>query len=171
MTREYELRRVQELPLPPDEVFDFFAEARNLEAITPPFLKFRVLTEGPIAMQSGALIDYRLQLFGVPFGWRTIIESYDAPRMFVDRQLRGPYTLWHHTHTFVPIADESGNVTGTRMTDVVRYRLPLGVLGTVAHALFVRRTLAHIFDYRARTIDDLLTRHRGLPADLSASAR
>ena len=170
MSREYELRRVQELPLPPEEVFDFFAEARNLEAITPPFLKFRVLTEGPIIMRAGALIDYRLQLFGVPFGWRTIIESYDAPRMFVDRQLRGPYALWHHTHTFVPIIDEAGRVTATRMTDVVRYRLPLGPLGALAHAFFVRRTLAHIFDYRARTIDELLTRHRGLPAVLSASA-
>ena len=170
MSREYELRRVQELPLPPEEVFAFFAEARNLEVITPPLLKFRVLTEGPIAMQTGALIDYRLQLFGVPFGWRTIIESYDAPRKFVDRQLRGPYALWHHTHTFAPIADEAGRATGTTMTDVVRYRLPLGPLGALAHGLFVHRTLAHIFDYRARTIDELLTRHRGLPADLSASA-
>lgn len=170
MNREHVLRRVQRLPLPPEEVFDFFAEARNLEAITPPFLKFRVLTGGPIAMQAGTQIDYRLQLFGVPFGWRTIIESYDPPRSFVDRQLRGPYALWHHTHTFEPVCDDAGTPIATIMTDVVRYRIGYGPLSRLAHALFVRRTLERIFDYRARTIDELLTRHRGLPADLSASA-
>lgn len=170
MSREYELRRVQTLPLPPEEVFEFFADARNLEAITPPFLKFRVLTQGPIEMRRGALIEYRLQLFGVPFGWRTEIESYDPPRLFVDRQLRGPYALWHHTHTFTPITDDVGRTVSTEMTDVVRYRIRFGVLGRLARVLFVRRTLDRIFDYRARKIDELLTRHRRLPRDLSASA-
>ncbi|MBN8626431.1 MAG: SRPBCC family protein [Planctomycetes bacterium] len=170
MSREFELRRVQTLPLPPEEVFEFFADARNLEAITPPFLKFRVLTEGAIEMRPGALIEYRLQLFGVPFGWRTEIESYDPPRSFVDRQLRGPYALWHHTHTFKPITDEAGVAVATEMTDVVRYRIRFGVLGSLARLLFVRRTLDRIFDYRAQKIDEVLTRHRRLPRDLSASA-
>ncbi|MGC3967178.1 MAG: SRPBCC family protein [Pirellulales bacterium] len=170
MSREYELRRVQTLPLPPPEVFAFFAEARNLEAITPPFLNFRVLTEGHIAMRPGTIIEYRLQLFGVPFGWRTEIESYDPPRSFVDRQLRGPYALWHHTHTFCPIVDDAGRAVGVEMTDVVRYRIRFGLLGALARVLFVRRTLNEIFDYRARKIDELLTRHRRLPRDLSASA-
>lgn len=166
MTREYELRRVQRLPLPPADVFDFFADARNLEAITPPFLRFRVVTPGAIDMRTGTLIDYRLKLFGVPFGWRTIIEDYDPPRKFIDRQLRGPYTLWRHMHTFVPVVDEVGRPVATEMTDVVRYRLPLGPLGGLAHRLFVRRTLDDIFDYRSRTIERLMLERQATAATL-----
>lgn len=166
MTREYELRRVQRLPLPPADVFDFFADARNLEAITPPILRFRVVTPGVIDMRTGTLIDYRLKLFGVPFGWRTIIEDYDPPRKFIDRQLRGPYTLWRHTHSFVPVVDEDGRPVATEMTDVVRYRLPLGPLGALAHRLFVRRTLDEIFDYRSRTIERLVLERQATAATL-----
>ena len=161
MSQEYLLRRTQRLPLSPERVFEFFADAGNLEAITPPFLNFHIVTPTPIVMRPGALIEYRLRLFGVPFGWRTEIESYDPPRSFVDQQLRGPYALWHHTHTFTPIAAASGSTAAnglieTEMTDVVRYRLPLGPLGGLAHALFVRRTLATIFDYRRDKIAELL---------------
>jgi len=140
------LQRVQILPRPRDEVFAFFEDARNLEAITPPFLRFRVVTPGPIAMRAGALIEYRLSLFGAPFGWQTEIEIYEPTRRFVDRQLRGPYRVWRHTHEFEDVAG------GTRMTDHVEYELPLGPLGDIAHALFVKRTVAKIFDYRAEVI-------------------
>lgn len=161
MSQEYVLRRSQRLPLSPERVFEFFADAGNLEAITPPFLNFHIVTPTPIVMRPGALIEYRLRLFGVPFGWRTEIESYDPPRSFVDQQLRGPYALWHHTHTFAPITPATGSAAAnglveTKMTDVVRYRLPLGPLGRLAHALFVRRTLARIFDYRRDKIAELL---------------
>ena len=140
------LERVQILPRPRDEVFAFFEDARNLEAITPPFLRFRVVTPGPIAMRAGALIEYRLSLFGAPFGWQTEIEIYEPTRRFVDRQLRGPFRVWRHTHEFEDVAG------GTRMTDHVEYELPLGPLGDIAHALFVKRTVAKIFDYRAEVI-------------------
>ena len=140
------LQRVQILPRPRDEVFAFFEDARNLEAITPPFLRFRVVTPGPIAMRAGALIEYRLSLFGAPFGWQTEIEIYEPTRRFVDRQLRGPYRVWRHTHEFEDVAG------GTRMADHVEYELPLGPLGDIAHALFVKRTVAKIFDYRAEVI-------------------
>ena len=140
------LERVQILPRPRDEVFAFFEDARNLEAITPPFLRFRVVTPGPIAMRAGALIEYRLSLFGAPFGWQTEIEVYEPTRRFVDRQLRGPYRVWRHTHEFEDVAG------GTRMADHVEYELPLGPLGDIAHALFVKRTVAKIFDYRAEVI-------------------
>ena len=140
------LQRVQILPRPRDEVFAFFEDARNLEAITPPFLRFRVVTPGPIAMRAGALIEYRLSLFGAPFGWQTEIEIYEPTRRFVDRQLRGPFRVWRHTHEFEDVAG------GTRMTDHVEYELPLGPLGDIAHALFVKRTVAKIFDYRAEVI-------------------
>ena len=156
MTPVRELRRVQRLPLPPDRVFDFFADARNLEAITPPFLRFQIVTPTPIALRAGTLIDYRLRLFGLPLGWRTEIESYDPPRGFVDRQLRGPYALWHHTHTFAPLTDDRGVVAATEMTDVVRYAIGRGMLGVAAEKLFVRRTLERIFDYRRDRIVELL---------------
>jgi ligand-binding SRPBCC domain-containing protein len=97
-------------------------------------------------MNNGAIIDYTIRWFGMPIRWRTRILSYRPPEMFVDEQLKGPYTLWHHTHTFMP------TVRGTEMTDVVRYRLPAGVAGRMAHALLVRRQLEEIFDYRAKTI-------------------
>jgi hypothetical protein len=137
------LRREQVLPGTPGEVFPFFADARNLEAITPPWLGFRVVTPSPIDMRAGALIEYRLKLRGVPLRWRTRIAVWDPPRRFVDVQLSGPYRLWHHTHDFEP--DGAG---GTVMRDTVRYAIPFGPLGRIAHALVVRRDLDAIFRFR-----------------------
>ena len=137
------LRREQRLPGTPEGVFPFFADARNLEAITPPWLGFRVVTPGPIEMAPGALIEYRLRLHGVPVRWRTTIAVWDPPRRFVDVQISGPYRLWHHTHDFEPDGHR-----GTIMRDTVRYALPLGPLGTIAHGLIVRLDLAAIFDFR-----------------------
>jgi ligand-binding SRPBCC domain-containing protein len=156
MGREYELRRVQRLPLPPERVFDFFADARNLEAITPPSLQFHILTDGPIEIRSGTIIDYRLKLSGIPFRWQSVIEDYDPPRKFVDRQVRGPYAYWHHTHSFAPAADARGAITETDMIDLVRYRMPFGPLGTLVHALFVRRQLQAIFDFRNKKLVELI---------------
>jgi ligand-binding SRPBCC domain-containing protein len=131
------------LPLPPEEVFPFFGDALNLEAITPPWLGFRVVTPGPIEMEPGARIEYRLRLHGIPIRWRTTIAVWDPPHRFVDVQLSGPYRMWHHTHDFEPAADG-----GTLMRDTVRYALPFGPLGAAAHRLLVRRDLEAIFDYR-----------------------
>ena len=150
MSRVQVLERTQLVPRPRGEVFAFFADARNLEAITPGFLHFEILPPVPSRLESGSIIDYRLSLAGVPFRWRTRIEEWQAGRRFVDLQLRGPYALWHHTHTF---DDAPG---GTRMVDRVRYRLPLGPLGALAHRLFVRRTLDRIFDHRGERIAALL---------------
>ena len=143
MLRYHVLRREQRLPGTPDEVFPFFADAHNLEAITPPFLGFRVITPQPIEMRVGALIEYRLRLHGIPVSWLTRIEDWTPGVRFVDAQLAGPYRLWHHTHEFE--ADGDG---GTLMRDTVRYALPYWPLGEVAHPL-VARDLAAIFDYRA----------------------
>lgn len=144
--RTHVLERAQLIPRPRAEVFAFFSDAHNLEAITPGFLRFRVLTPAPIAMSEGARIDYRLSLFGVPFTWRTRIAAWEPGERFVDVQLSGPYRRWHHTHAF---ADAPG---GTLMTDRVEYALPLGPLGAFAHALFVRRTVERIFDHRREVI-------------------
>lgn len=147
MTTDFHrLERAQVIPRPVPEVFAFFADAANLEAITPPFLRFRIVTPPPIVMAPGARIDYRLSLFGVPFGWETEIVAWEPNVRFVDVQRRGPYRHWHHLHTFEAVPE------GTCMRDRVDYALPLGGLGGLAHALFVRRTLDRIFDHRRATI-------------------
>lgn len=138
------LERTQRLRAPAERAFEFYAEARNLEAITPPWLGFRMITQGTVEMRAGALIDYRLKLHGVPVRWRTRIEAWQPPLRFVDVQLRGPYALWEHTHTFEPQGDDA-----VLIGDRVRYALPLGPLGAIAHAIFVRRDLERIFNYRA----------------------
>ncbi|HTN78010.1 MAG TPA: SRPBCC family protein [Pirellulaceae bacterium] len=152
------IERVQLIRRPLDEVFGFFADAMNLEAITPPYLNFRILTPPPIAMHAGALIDYRLQLFGVPLKWRTEIERFEPNVRFVDRQLRGPYQLWHHLHEFHETSQ------GVVMVDQVDYRLGWSIFGGLAHVMFVRRTLDDIFDHRRRRITELLDVRPAAPA-------
>src|SRR4051794_31897037 len=100
--RIHVLEREQRLPGPPEEVFPFFADAFNLEAITPPLLRFSVVTPRPIPLRVGALIQPRLRSRAVPVWWLTSIEGWDPPHRFVDQQIRGPYALWHHTHDFAP---------------------------------------------------------------------
>ena len=150
--RHHVLRREQRLPRPPADVFPFFADAGNLEAITPPWLGFHIVTPQPIPMGPGTLIEYRLRLHGVPVRWLTRIEHWKPGERFVDAQVRGPYRLWHHTHEFA--ADGAG---GTIMRDTVRYALPFGVLGAVAHRAFVARDLARIFDHRALRVAAAIT--------------
>ena len=136
------LEREQRVEYPLDEVFEFFAAARNLERLTPPWLSFAVLTPEPIDMQVGTLIDYRLRLRGIPLRWTSRIEEWEPGRSFIDRQLKGPYGLWHHRHTF----ETDGEATIVR--DAVHYGLPLGPLGELCHALLVRRDLERIFAFR-----------------------
>lgn len=148
--RIHELRRTQQLPGPPEKVFGFFGDASNLEAITPPLLGFEIVTPRPIEMRVGALISYRLKVHGVPLGWLTSIQVWDPPHRFVDQQVKGPYALWHHTHTFEPSGD------GTLMTDIVRYAIGFGPAGELAHRLVVRSDLEAIFAYRAARVPELL---------------
>ena len=145
------LRREQRLAGTPEAVFPFFANARNLEALTPPLLRFRVVTPEPISMGKGALIRYRLRVHGMPVSWLTQISAWDPPYRFVDEQVKGPYALWHHTHTFEALGDGA-----TLMRDVVRYRVGFGPLGVLADRLLVRRDVEAIFDFRAQRIPALL---------------
>lgn len=160
---EHVLERVATVPRSLEETFAFFADAENLERITPPELRFRIVTPRPVRLRAGALIDYRLRLFGVPFGWRTEIARWEPPAegwaAFVDRQLRGPYRLWHHTHTFRAVTPGQTGAVGdaTRMTDRVRWALPAWPLGEAARPV-VRAQLKRIFDYRAERIGELLGR-------------
>jgi ligand-binding SRPBCC domain-containing protein len=151
VSREYILQRHQWIARPLEDVFAFFADARNLEVITPPWLNFRILTTAPIEMRPGAEIVYKIAWHGIPVRWKTVIAEWQPPYRFVDRQEKGPYRLWEHTHTF---RSEAG---GTRIEDTVRYALPFGFLGDLAHLLRVRRDVSGIFDYRNRAIRLLLT--------------
>jgi ligand-binding SRPBCC domain-containing protein len=151
--RIHVLERKQRIELPLAEVFPFYADAANLERITPPWLGFEVTTPKPIEMAVGTLIDYRLRLHGVPVRWRTRIEAWDPPHRFVDAQLSGPYSLWHHTHTF-----RADGPRATILGDRVRYAIPFGPLGELARALLVARDLEQIFDYRQEAVADLLAR-------------
>ncbi len=150
MTARYRLERVQRIPQPLETVFSFFADAENLERITPPFLHFRILTPLPMTMQVGAHIEYHLRLIGFPIQWTTRIEDYAPPHRFVDSQLSGPYKQWVHLHEF------SASVDGTLMRDVVDYDIPYGIIGTLAQKLFVAHMLERIFDYRREAITALL---------------
>lgn len=147
--RIHVLRREQFLERPPGEVFPFFADARNLEAITPAALGFRVVTAGPIEMRAGALIQYRLKLRGLSLDWLTRIEEWEPGVRFVDSQLVGPYRLWHHAHSF------EARDGGTVMRDTVHYALPAWPLGELVAPL-VRRELAGIFDFRREVVGGLL---------------
>lgn len=127
---------------PIDKIFEFFSKADNLNLITPPEVNFKILTPLPIEMKKGTLIDYKISLNGIPFSWRTEITSWEPPYRFVDTQIKGPYKIWIHEHTF------SETPQGTIVKDSVEY-LPKGwIAEPLIHNLFVRKKLENIFDYR-----------------------
>lgn len=143
------LERTQTVERPLEEAFAFFADPRNLEAITPSWLGFRIV-EAPAELRQGSLLRYRLQLFGIPLGWRTEIAAWSPPRTFTDIQLSGPYPLWEHTHRLTPLG-----ATTTEIHDHVRYRVPGGPLAPLVAPL-VRVCLDRIFDFRSARMGELL---------------
>ena len=141
----------QYLPIKAETLFKFFSDAKNLESITPPSLKFHIVKISSTEMKSGVEIDYRLKIHGLPVKWKTRIQEWEPNKKFVDTQLKGPYSLWHHTHEFVPWGE------GTLMKDSVKFRLPLGYLGWLAGSHFVRSDVAKIFAFRRDYVGRLLT--------------
>lgn len=149
MTAPYVLEREQWVPASLGEVFHFFSDAGNLELLTPPWLRFQILTPQPIHMFPDTLIDYRLRWHGIPMHWRSEITVWQPPHTFEDLQLQGPYKLWHHTHRFQAV-DE-----GTLIHDRVEYSLPFGVVGRMVHAFSVRKNIEIIFAFRERKVEEI----------------
>jgi ligand-binding SRPBCC domain-containing protein len=143
--KTFVLERTQVVDAPLQSAWEFFGSARNLEAITPPWLRFRIV-DAPDDLHAGALLRYRLRLFGWPLYWLTLIQSWTPPRGFVDVQLDGPYRVWEHTHRLAVVAG------GTEIYDHVRYAMPGGAAANVV----VSRWLGAIFDHRAARTADLL---------------
>lgn len=156
------IERVQLVPVQVGEAFAFFSDASNLEAITPPWLRFRILTPRPIEMRQGALIEYRLTLHGASVRWRTRIEQWQPTHRFTDVQVSGPFRLWEHTHVFEAHPD------GTLISDTVLYRMPYGALGALAHRIFIARDLTRIFDYRRDVVSRMLGGSPDVAGALSA---
>lgn len=162
----YTLERVQRLPISIEEAWDFFSSPLNLRDITPAYMRFQVLSDPKWVgrMYPGQIITYTVRpVLGIPLFWMTEITHVREGEFFVDEQRVGPYALWHHQHHFKPIEG------GVEMTDLVHYRLPLGPLGTLAHALFVRRQLEEIFDYRYQVLEKRFGR-LGAAAETAAMA-
>jgi ligand-binding SRPBCC domain-containing protein len=134
------------LPLAPEKIFPFFADAGNLDAITPPWLSFKIVTPRPIEMRAGTLIDYKLKVRGIPLKWRTLISEWQPPHRFKDEQLRGPYLQWIHEHTFEP------HDGGTLARDIVQYAAPFDFL---THRFFVRPDIEKIFAHRTEALKRL----------------
>jgi ligand-binding SRPBCC domain-containing protein len=146
--KTFSIDRTIFLPRPIDEVFPFFADAHNLERLTPPFLKFQVITPDPIVMKPGTHIRYKLRLHGLPISWESEITAWDPPHRFIDEQLSGPYRLWRHEHRFV---SQDG---GTQVSDHVDYAV---IGGSLINSLFVAPDVRRIFDYRTQILQSLFT--------------
>jgi len=146
----YELKRQTHVAAPLEEVFHFFSDAANLDRITPPWLSFRILTPAPIFMDLNTIIDLSLKLNGIRVHWKSQITLWDPPHAFVDEQIRGPYSYWHHTHRF------SAAETGTIKEDHVLYTVPGLFLEPMIHTRFVQPRLKKIFDYREKMMKEIL---------------
>lgn len=145
----YTLESNQFINKPIEEVFQFFSKPENLSVITPAKLGFKILSPNPIKMEVGRLIDYNIYLLGIPIHWRTLITDYEPPNMFVDQQIKGPYAMWHHTHTFHKVKG------GVEIKDRVVYSIPFGFLGRLLNYLWIKRDLNNIFLHRKKVIDKL----------------
>jgi ligand-binding SRPBCC domain-containing protein len=148
---EFILTRQMNLPLPRAQVFEFFADAGNLEKITPPELQFQIITPQPMKLKQDSIIEYDLRLRGFLIHWRTLISKWDPPFEFIDEQIRGPYKQWIHRHVFTELPNGD-----TSIEDIVRYRLPVEPLGDLLHFM-VRGELERIFNFRQKAVEEILT--------------
>lgn len=151
MSKVYSLQTVQCIPVGLDKAWDFFSSPANLQTITPSSLGFKIISKfHGNRMYPGQIIEYKVSpVLGIPLYWMTEITHVEDQKFFVDEQRFGPYALWHHQHHFKSIPG------GVEMTDIVHYKIPFWVLGDIAHALFVRKQLKKIFDYRFEQVEKI----------------
>lgn len=155
----YSIEREQVVTQQLNEIFPFFERPENLKAITPPWLSFRLLTPDPVTMNEGRIIDYTIKVLGRRIRWRSIISTYEPPHCFVDEQLKGPYSFWHHTHRFEACEQ------GTIIKDRVLYCLPAwipGFFGDLLNTLYVEPALTKIFDFRAEVYNGVINDESGI---------
>ena len=152
--KTYYLHREQLLNISIEEAWNFFSSAKNLSKITPPEMSFQIISElSDKPVYSGMEIDYIVKpILGIPLRWKTLIDKVDEPNYFTDKQLKGPYKLWEHSHHF-----KSTN-KGLLMTDDVKYQLPFSVLGQIEHWLFVKKKIENIFDYRFQVLEKMFNK-------------
>ena len=144
----YTFKKEQFVPSDLDTVFEFFSRPENLEKITPSSMGFNIITPTPIDMKEGAIIDYTVKIMGVPMRWRTMITSYKKNEYFVDEQLKGPYSYWHHKHTFKEVEG------GVLIIDEITYALPIQAFRLIVHPVLIKPQLNQIFNFRFQTIKD-----------------
>ncbi len=146
----YQLKRKQFVKTDLSTCWDFFSSPQNLKKITPPYMGFNIKYELPEKMYEGLMIEYTVKpLLGIPMSWVTEIKTVKDKQFFVDEQRKGPYKMWHHEHHFTEVEG------GVEMTDIVSYEIPLGILGRLAHLLFVRKKRVEIFDFRIKMVDEI----------------
>ena len=170
---DYVLERRLWLPRPRPEVFAFFADVRNLALVNPPSARLRWLSPPPEMLFAGAVINFSVRLAGLPVRWRVFVREFDPPYRFVDVEIWGPFARWEHRHRFGegPAPEGIAGPAGTWVEDRVTYRLPLGPLGRVAHALGVKRQIAGLFEYRERRLGELLGAPAATPEGEGSGAR
>jgi ligand-binding SRPBCC domain-containing protein len=154
MSKVYSLKTEQVLPISLQEAWHFFSNPNNLQKITPAHLDFKIISKynGDV-MYPGQVIEYKVKpVLGIPLYWMTEITHVQDSKYFIDEQRFGPYSLWHHQHHFKEVAG------GVEMIDIVHYKLPLWILGDIAHALFVKQQVKQIFDYRYKKVEELFSK-------------
>jgi ligand-binding SRPBCC domain-containing protein len=145
--KTYKIEYDQFIDLPIEDVFNFFSKPENLSLITPPRMNFEIMTPQPLEMKEGQLVDYALTIvYIIKLRWRTLITKYKSPHIFIDQQIKGPYSLWHHTHTF---EEKDG---GTIIKDSVVYAIPFGWLGRFVHAIYIKYDIQSIFKHRKKIL-------------------
>lgn len=148
--KTYKIEFEQYIDLPINDVFNFFSKPANLSKITPPRMNFNILTPQPLDMKEGQLVDYALTIaYLVKLRWRSLITKYEKPYVFIDQQIKGPYALWHHTHSF---EEKDG---GTIIRDSVVYAIPFGLLGRFIHAIYIKYDIESIFKYRKKILNKI----------------
>tara|TARA_B100000614_G_scaffold58513_2_gene51735 strand:- start:5502 stop:5981 length:480 start_codon:yes stop_codon:yes gene_type:complete len=150
--KTYNLKFEQKIDLPVNDVFDFFSKPENLSLITPSRLKFDIISPTPLEMKEGQLIDYSLKImYVIKLHWRTLITHFEKPVKFIDQQIKGPYSLWHHTHKFKKIDG------GTLIIDELKYAIPFGFLGRLIHFFYIKHDIKSIFEYRHKNLDKIFS--------------